>query len=67
MDENFRIGNFICELRKSKGLSQTELGNKLNVTNKAVSRWETGRGLPDSSLLLPLGKELGVSVDEILQ
>ena len=67
MDENFRIGNFICELRKSKGLAQTELGNKLNVTNKAVSRWETGRGLPDSSLLLPLAKELGVTVDEILQ
>ena len=67
MDENFKIGNFICELRKSKGLSQTELGNKLNVTNKAVSRWETGRGLPDSSLLLPLAKELGVTVDEILR
>lgn len=67
MDENFKIGNFICELRKNKGLSQTELGNKLNVTNKAVSRWETGRGLPDSSLLLPLAKELGVTVDEILR
>ncbi len=67
MDENFKIGNFICELRKSKGLSQTELGNKLNVTNKAVSRWETGRGLPDSSILLPLAKELGVTVDEILR
>ena len=67
MDENFKIGNFICELRKAKGFSQTELGNKLNVTNKAVSRWETGRGLPDSSLLLPLAKELGVTVDEILR
>ncbi len=67
MDENFKIGNFICELRESKGLSQTELGSKLNVTNKAVSRWETGRGLPDSSLLLPLAKELGVTVDEILK
>jgi len=67
MDENFKIGNFICELRKSRGLSQTELGSKLNVTNKAVSRWETGRGLPDSSLLLPLAKELGVTVDEILR
>ncbi len=67
MDENFKIGNFICELRKSKGLSQAELGNKLNVTNKAVSRWETGRGLPDSSLLLLLAKELGVTVDEILR
>ncbi len=67
MDENFKIGNFICELRKSKGMSQAELGNKLNVSNKAVSRWETGRGLPDSSLLLPLAKELGVTVDEILR
>ncbi|MBR2986740.1 MAG: helix-turn-helix transcriptional regulator [Clostridia bacterium] len=67
MDENFKIGNFICELRKSKKLSQTDLGIKLNVTNKAVSRWETGRGLPDSSLLLPLAKELGVTVDEILR
>jgi transcriptional regulator with XRE-family HTH domain len=43
------------------------LGSKLNVTNTAVSRWETGRGLPDSSLLLPLAKELGVTVDEILR
>jgi len=67
MDENFKIGNFICELRKSKKLSQTDLGIKLNITNKAVSRWETGRGLPDSSLLLPLAKELGVTVDEILR
>ena len=67
MDENFKIGNFICELRKGKGLSQAELGSKLNVTNKAVSRWETGRGLPESSLLLPLAQELGVTVDEILR
>lgn len=67
MDENFKIGHFICELRKSKGLSQAELGRRLNVTNKAVSRWETGRGLPDSSLLLPLSQELGVTVDELLR
>ncbi len=67
MDDNFKVGNFICELRKSKGLSQAELGRRLNVTNKEVSRWETGRGLPDSSLLLPLAKELDVTVDEILR
>ncbi len=67
MDENFKIGNFICELRRSKGLSQAELGKRLNVTNKAVSRWETGRGLPDSGLLLPLSRELGVTVDELLR
>lgn len=67
MDENFRIGHFISELRKAKGLSQNELGSLLNVTNKAVSRWETGRGLPDSSLLLPLAEALGVTADEILR
>ena len=67
MDENFRTGHFISELRKAKGLSQNELGSLLNVTNKAVSRWETGRGLPDSSLLLPLAEALGVTADEILR
>ncbi len=67
MDENFKVGNFICELRKEKGLSQAELGAMLNVTNKAVSRWETGRGYPESSLLLPLSEILGVTVDEILR
>lgn len=67
MDENFKIGNFICELRRSKDLSQAELGRRLNVTNKAVSRWETGRWLPDSGLLLPLSRELGVTVDELLR
>ncbi len=67
MEENFKVGNFICELRKEKGLSQAELGAKLHVTNKAVSRWETGRGFPDSALLLPLAEILGVTADEILR
>ncbi len=67
MDENFKVGNFICELRREKGITQVELGARLNVTNKAVSRWENGRGLPDSSLLLPLAEILGVTVDEILR
>ena len=67
MTDYFKIGNFICEMRKRKGLSQNELGERLHVTNKAISRWETGRGLPDSSLLLPLAKELDVTVDEILR
>lgn len=61
-----KIGNFISELRKAKGFSQEELGKKLHVTKKAVSRWETGRGLPDATLLLPLAEILEVSVDEIL-
>ncbi len=66
MDENFKVGNFICERRRDLGLSQAELGQMLNVTNKAVSRWENGRGLPDTSLILPLSEALGVTADELL-
>lgn len=59
-------GCFIARLRKEKGLTQKELAEKLMVTDKAVSRWETGKGLPDTSLLKPLGDILGVSVGELL-
>ena len=52
-------GRFIAELRKQKGYTQKELAEKLMVTDKAVSRWETGKGLPDTSLLSPLGDALG--------
>ena len=66
MNNFCKTGVFIRELRKSKGLSQEDLGKKLLVTKKAVSRWETGRGLPDASLLLSLADILEVRVDEIL-
>lgn len=59
-------GRFISELRREKGLSQKDLAEKLMVTDKAVSRWETGKGFPDTSLLKPLGDALGVSVGELL-
>lgn len=65
MDTN-ATGRFIAELRKQKGYTQKELGEKLMVTDKAISRWETGKGLPDTSLLKPLGDILGVSVSELL-
>ena len=48
-------GRFIAELRKQKGYTQKELAEKIMVTDKAISRWETGKGLPDTSLLKPLG------------
>ena len=54
-------GRFIAELRKQKGYTQKELAEKIMVTDKAISRWETGKGLPDTSLLKPLGDILGVS------
>lgn len=65
MDTN-ATGRFIAELRKQKGYTQKELAEKLMVTDKAISRWETGKGLPDTSLLKPLGDALGVSVSELL-
>ncbi|MBR2952922.1 MAG: helix-turn-helix transcriptional regulator [Clostridia bacterium] len=63
---NAKIGMFISEKRKSLGLTQQELAEKLQITNKAVSKWETGDGMPDVQLLSPLASELGVTVDEIL-
>ena len=65
MDKNI-TGRFIAELRKQKGFTQKELAEKLIVTDKAISRWETGKGLPDTSLLKPLGDVLGVSITELL-
>ena len=61
-----KTGELIKLKRKELGITQEELAKKLNVTEKAISRWETGRGAPDISLLIPLSKELNVSVLEIL-
>ena len=61
-----KISNLIKTKRKEKNLTQQELAEKLNVTEKAISRWETGRGTPDISLLIPLSKELGLSTNELL-
>ena len=58
--------NVIYELRTGKGMSQDELAEKLFVTRQAVSRWETGKGLPDTALLSPLASALGVTVGELL-
>lgn len=63
---NAKIGQFISEKRKALGLTQQELAEKLQITNKAVSKWETGDGMPDVQLLTPLANELGTTVDEIL-
>ena len=61
-----KIAIFIKEKRKKLGLTQEELAKKIYVTEKAISRWETGRGTPDISLLIPLSKELNVDVSELL-
>ena len=65
MDLN-KISSFIKNKRKELGITQEELAERLFVTEKAISRWETGRGTPDISLLLPLSKELNIDVSELL-
>ncbi len=63
---SIRCGKFIAELRKDKKWTQTELAQAVGVTDKAVSRWETGKGYPDVSILKPLADMLGVTVNELL-
>ena len=62
-----KIGKFIATSRKQKGLTQTELADKLNITDRAVSKWERGKGCPDISLLEDLSKILDVSIIELLK
>lgn len=59
-------GETVRLLREAKGLTQRGLAESLGVTDKAISKWETGRGLPDITLIEPLARELGVSVAELL-
>lgn len=61
-----KIGAFIALNRKEKGLTQEQLGEKLGVSNKTVSRWENGNYMPDLSMLEPLGKELDITLNELL-
>ena len=60
------IGKFIAELRKEQELTQEQLGEKLGVTNKTVSRWETGAYLPPAEALLAMSDLFSVSINEIL-
>lgn len=65
--DNIRFGAFVAQLRKEQGLTQKELADKLNVTDKAVSKWETGKGFPDVKLLEPMAQVLRVSLVELMQ
>ena len=60
------IGKFIAACRKEKGLTQVQLAEKLNITNRAVSKWETGKSIPDAAIMLDLCDILGISVNELL-
>lgn len=64
--DQIKIGKFIAELRKEKGMTQSDMAEKLGVSNKSVSRWETGKNMPDVSLFIPLCELLGISVNEFI-
>ena len=59
-------GTTIKQLREQRGMTQAELADRIGVGSKAVSKWETGKGLPDSTLLQPLAQALGISVIELM-
>ncbi|MCR5146582.1 MAG: helix-turn-helix domain-containing protein [Clostridia bacterium] len=61
-----KIGKFIAEQRKKCNLTQAQLAEKLNITDRAISKWENGRAMPDSSIMLDLCSELKISVNELL-
>ena len=61
-----KIGKFIAECRKNANLTQMQLAEKLDITDKAVSKWERGVAMPDSSIMLELCEILGISVNELL-
>ena len=65
MDQK-KIGCFIAARRKDNGLTQSQLAEKLGITDKAVSKWETGKSMPDLSLFMPLCDLLQITLNELL-
>ena len=64
--DQIKTGKFIADCRKSKKLTQAQLAEKLGITDRAISKWETGRAMPDVSIMLALCDVLGISVNELL-
>ena len=64
--DQIKIGKFIAECRKNNNLTQMQLAEKLNITDRAISKWENGKAMPDSSIMLDLCNELQISVNELL-
>ena len=64
--DQIKIGKFIAECRKKNNLTQMQLAQKLNITDRAISKWENGKSLPDSSIMLELCSELNINVNDLL-
>ncbi len=63
--DQIKIGRFIATRRKEVGLTQLELAEKLNISDRAVSKWETGKSLPDASIMIELCEILGIGINEL--
>ena len=64
--DQVKIGKFIAQCRNEKNITQEELGEKLGVTNKTISRWENGHYLPDIEMMQLLSKEFNISINELI-
>ena len=64
--DQIKIGKFIAACRKKANLTQMQLAEKLNITDRAVSKWETGKSMPDSAIMLPLCDILGITVNDLM-
>ncbi len=64
--DTIKIGQFIKSLRKENSVTQREVAERLNVSEKTISKWETGNGMPEVSIMLPLCKLFGISINELL-
>ena len=64
--DQIQIGKFIAKMRKSTNLTQKQLADALSISDKTVSKWECGKGLPDVSLMLPLCNMLNITVNDLL-
>lgn len=64
--DSIKTGQFIAQIRKEKEMTQRQLAEELFISDKTVSKWETGKGMPEVSLMLPLCEVLGITVNELL-
>ena len=64
--DQIKIGKFIADIRKELHLTQKQLAEELNISDKTVSKWECGKGMPEVSLMLPLCNALKINVNELL-
>ena len=65
--DQIKIGRFIAAIRRERGMTQRELAEAMNLSNRTISKWECGDGLPELANVLPLCELLGVTADELLR